>query len=122
MVLNNLEPKPTEIQGFKPGRFEVPKPKESPEHKQEGGASFAESEVKSNQAGSVLEEGQIRRAIEHAVEEVKPKVENGRIEHMSQEDLRHVIENVELNLGTKLDGMSPHQLLETLINLPRNNN
>lgn len=123
MALHNLQAKPIEAPGYQPDRFDVSKPKEALELKPESEVFKGGNEIVADQSNpALLEEGQIRRAIEQAVEEVGPKEESGKIQHLSQEDLRHIIENVELNLGTKLDGMSPHQLLETLINLPRNNN
>lgn len=112
----------TETAGFQPNRFEVPVPSEAAESR-EGLSTAAQEEAgEKHDAATAMEEGQIRRVIEQAVEEVRPQAGSGEIKTLSQADLKHVIENVELKIGKNLDGMSPHQLLETLINLPRNNN
>ena len=119
MPVYNNQLNPSEVPGFQPNRFEVPKAQEVPEAKE---VLAREKEAEGRAAATALEEGQIRRVIEQAVEEVRTPSAAGEAQPLSQADLQHVIENVELKIGENLDGMSPHQLLETLINLPRNNN
>lgn len=122
MATYNQLKNPTEATGFQPKRFEVPLSREAAESKEDlGSTARAESAERSDPA-TAMEEGQIRRVIEQVVEEVRPQAVPGETKVLSQADLKHVIENVELKIGKNLDGMSPHQLLETLINLPRNNN
>ena len=121
MPVYNNQLNPSEVPGYQPNRFEVPKAQEQ-ETSEAKEVSVKEKGVGNRTDATALEEGQIRRVIEQAVEEVRPTSAAGEAQPLSQADLQHVIENVELKIGENLDGMSPHQLLETLINLPRNNN